>query len=277
MVFASLALPTSAATVTTSSSAPEPGPLDVSNLADPTATQKWFSDVEHDAGQTFTPTTDGLLVSFTVWLSSPNPNDGGDENVDVRLGTISRPNEEFTFTEVYAENAAMAPSPEGDWEADDYLTFTFDTPQPVTAGVEYGIITDAQRMGNWRVGIPYRHRTPNLYEGGVMINRGNEAPNTDLVFHAQIIPGSTEVFSLNLTPNAANPGHFDFSWASKDGKVYTLVSSTDLSTSPDTWPVWQENENLAGTAPTNILTNIPADDSSPRFFAVIEKDAPTGP
>src|SRR6056297_3096101 len=81
------AVPAGAATITTSTTAPEAGPLDISNEAAPTARQKWFSDIEHDAGQTFTPTSDGLLVSFTVWLSSANPNDGGNENVDLRLGT----------------------------------------------------------------------------------------------------------------------------------------------------------------------------------------------
>lgn len=274
VALAGFAVPASAATISTRTTAPEVGPLDISNSAEPTARQKWFSDIEHDAGQSFTPTSDGLLVSFTVWLSSPNPNDAGDENIDLRLGTISRPDNVLTFTEIYAENATMAPSPEGDWEADDYLTFTFETPQPVTAGVEYAIITDAQKMGNWREGIPYRHRTPDAYDGGVMINRGGESANTDLVFHAGIISGTTENFSLDLNPNAGNPGNFDFSWNSKEGKVYKLVGSTDLSTAPDSWPVWQEHENIAGTAPTNVLTNVTGGESSPRFFAVVEMDAP---
>ena len=148
-----------AAGISISDTAPTVDGLDESNYATPTATQKWFSDIEHDAGQTFTPTADGLLRSFTIYLSSGNPNDAGDENVDVRFGTISRPGGVFTFTDVYTENAVMAPSAGGDWAAGDYITFTFDTPQPVTAGIEYGIITDAQKMGTWQLGIPYRHRS----------------------------------------------------------------------------------------------------------------------
>jgi len=267
-----LAVSATAATISVSSTAPEVGTLDESNYATPTSTQKWFSDVERDAGQTFTPASDGLLVSFTVWLSSPNPNDAGDENVDLRFGTISRPDGGFTFTEVYFENAVMGASPEGDWAAGDYITFTFETPQPVTAGVEYGIITEARRMGNWRDGIPYRHRTPNTYGGGVMINRGGETPNTDLVFHAEIVSGATENLSLIITPNATTPGNYDFSWNGKDNKIYKLVSSPDLATAPETWQVWQEYEDIPGTAATNILSNLPGGDISKRFFAVVETD-----
>ena len=69
------------------------------------------------------------MNSFTIHLSSKNLNDGETENVDIRLGTISRPEGVFTFTENYSENAVIAPSPEGDWAADDYITFTFETPQ----------------------------------------------------------------------------------------------------------------------------------------------------
>ena len=270
-----MSAPVMAAEISKSTTAPAVGALDLSNNATPTGTQKWFDDVEHDAGQTFTPTADGLLVSFTIFLSSGNPNDGGAENVDVRFGTISRPDGVFTFTDLYVENAVMAPSPEGDWEAGDYITFTFDTPQPVTAGVEYGIITDAQNMGNWREGIPYRHRTSNVYDGGVMINRGGEAANADLVFHAEIVSGTTKVFALDINPNAENPGTYDLSWNSKDGTVYKLVSSTDLSTAPSEWPVWEGNENIAGTAPANTLPNISGVDAPKRFFAVVEMDPPT--
>jgi len=186
---AGLALTANAATISIGTTAPTVDAMDVSNYGTPTGTQKWFHDVEHDAGQTFTPTTSGLLNSFTIYLSSQNNNDAGNEWVDLRFGTISRPGGVFSFTDVYSEPALMDPSPGGDWAAEDYVTFTFNTPQAVTAGVEYGIITDAQEMGGWQTpagGIPYRHRTGNDYAGGVMINRGGESAGSDLVFHADI-------------------------------------------------------------------------------------------
>ena len=99
---------------------------------------------------------------------------------------------------VALETAAMAPSPGGDWAADDYVTFTYDTPQAVTAGVEYGIITDAQAMGAWQQGIPYRHTTGNTYAGGSLINRGGEITNNDLYFHVGIIPEPTTMSLFGL-------------------------------------------------------------------------------
>ena len=186
---AGFTLSANAASISISTTAPIVGTLDVANLAAGTATQKWFDDVEHDAGQTFTPTVGGLLKRWTIHLSGGNENDAANENVDLRFGTISRPGGVFTFTDVYVENAAQST----DWLANDYVTFTFDTPQAVTAGVEYGIITDAQSMGAWQSGIPYRHRTGNLYAGGSLINRGGESAGSDLVFHAEIIPEPSTV------------------------------------------------------------------------------------
>ena len=180
--FACLASTTNAATISVSTTAPTVDGNDIANLVASTGRQKWFNDIEHDAGQTFIPAADGMVNSITIWLDSGNLNDGGNENVDLRLGTVTRPGGTFTFTDTYVENAVMG----GDWAAGDYVTFAFDTPQAVTAGVEYGIITDAQAMGSWREGIPYRHRSGNTYADGVLINRGTESTNTDLIFHLDI-------------------------------------------------------------------------------------------
>ena len=201
---AALVITGTAASISISTTAPTTNAgLDEWNYAAPTGTQKWFHDVEHDAGQTFTPTTSGMLNSFTIYLSQQNNNDAGDENVDFRFGTITRPLGEFTFNQTYVENAALAPSPGGDWAANDYITFTLVTPQAVTAGVEYGVITDAIKMGGWQTpggGIPYRHTTGNAYGAGVMINRGGENASRDIVFHADITaipePSTTALLGL---------------------------------------------------------------------------------
>jgi hypothetical protein len=80
--------------------------------------------------------------------------------------------------------------------------------------------------------------------------------------------------SLTIAPNASNPGNYDFTWDSRAGKIYDLVSSTDLATAPDSWPVWQGQTNLGTTPPTNMLTDIAGGGDPKRFFAVIERDAP---
>jgi hypothetical protein len=73
--------------------------------------------------------------------------------------------------------------------------------------------------------------------------------------------------TLNIAVNATTPGTFDFSWNGEEGKVYDLVSSTDLATSPSTWEVWDDRENVSGSS----LVAVPGDGSTRRFFAIIAK------
>lgn len=91
----------------------------------------------------------------------------------------------------------------------------------------------------------------------------------------EILPldSSTE-FQLVIAPNAGNPGNYDFFWNSLAGKVYDLVSATDLDSSPAMWTVWNDNADIAATPGTNSLINIPGGGDPKRFFAVVEKDAP---
>lgn len=79
---------------------------------------------------------------------------------------------------------------------------------------------------------------------------------------------------LTITPNEANPGNYDFSAGARDGFLYDLVSSTDLSTDPATWAVWEGQGDLAGTSPSITISNVPGGTDEKRFFALIEKEAP---
>lgn len=84
-------------------------------------------------------------------------------------------------------------------------------------------------------------------------------------------------FRLWIRPNAATDGNFDFEWDSRDGKVYDLVSATELSAAPESWPVWRNQADLAATPPTNTLVDIAGGGDPNRFFAVVEKEAPPPP
>ena len=84
-------------------------------------------------------------------------------------------------------------------------------------------------------------------------------------------------FPLAITRTGAN---YDFNWPSKSGKVYDLLSSTNLSTAPAAWAVYDPDGpggidpygDILATAPTNLLSAVPG--SGPvRFFVVAEKDA----
>jgi hypothetical protein len=83
-------------------------------------------------------------------------------------------------------------------------------------------------------------------------------------------------FPLAITRTGAN---YDFSWPSQSGKVYDLLSSTDLSTAPATWAVYDPDgpggndpySDILATAPTNVLSNVPGSGPA-RFFVVAEKE-----
>jgi hypothetical protein len=90
-------------------------------------------------------------------------------------------------------------------------------------------------------------------------------------------PATSSDFQVVITPTSGNSGSYGFQWASQAGKVYDLVSSTDLSTPRATWSVWNGQSDLVATPPNNILSNIPGGGDPRRFFAVVERDAPPLP
>ena len=82
-------------------------------------------------------------------------------------------------------------------------------------------------------------------------------------------------FRLTIVSNGPD---FDFSWTSMPGKVYDLLSSTDLSTPSDSWPVY-DPDGAGGNDPylripsagaTTTLTSVPTDGPR-RFFVMREK------
>lgn len=81
---------------------------------------------------------------------------------------------------------------------------------------------------------------------------------------------------IAFTSNETTPGNYDFSWESESGKVYDLVSTTDLTSGePLTWAVWDSRTDLTATPPANVLENVPGGGDSKRFFSIIEKSAPS--
>ena len=83
--------------------------------------------------------------------------------------------------------------------------------------------------------------------------------------------GEATSIQLTIAPNAETPGSFDFSWSSNTGRVYDLVSSTDLSEPVQDWAVWDGLTGIPATSPQNTLTGVTTGGAPKRFFAVIEK------
>jgi hypothetical protein len=105
---------------------------------------------------------------------------------------------------------------------------------------------------------------------------GNRMIWDDVVLEVVSSPLASD-FQVIITPTAGSPGNYDFEWESQAGKLYDLVSATDLSTASNTWPVWNGRADLTATPPTNTLTDIPGGGDPRRFFVLIEKDAPPPP
>ena len=63
-----------------------------------------------------------------------------------------------------------------------------------------------------------------------------------------------------------------FEWESKLGKVYDILSNTDLSNTPaEGWPLFRED--IPGTPPLNVVTSLRPPDEA-RYFVLVERDGP---
>jgi hypothetical protein len=78
---------------------------------------------------------------------------------------------------------------------------------------------------------------------------------------------------LTIAESSLTAGSFDFTWPSQEGLLYDLVSSTDLSTAPETWAVWEGKSGLTATPPLNTLTGVSGGGSAKRFFAIVPRSA----
>jgi len=239
------AVTASAAVVSTSTTAPTVDATDESNLGEQTGTLKWFTAPENEAGQTFTPSENLQLNAFTVRLGQKNDADANPERLNFRLGTITRPDGVFTFTDIYSEATEWTM----DWAAGDYVTFTLNEAQELTGGVEYGVILDAQAMGDWHVGIPYLSETGNTYAGGNSIGRGGQR-NKDLVFHADLIPSlvDPELPTIDAGSN----------WVTWSGAPVALDDSFVINNSTSAVVIDWSSDAVGGVIVDYSATNVEA-------------------
>ena len=144
-----------------------------------------------------------------------------------------------------------------------------------------GAIPDKTPPGLFRIGTYYNSDTYEFNGAVDDVQIYNYAISAADVTFLHSNPGS--VVGGKVAPALAlwveiNGAGYDFSWNSRSDKIYDLVSSTDLSTTPENWPVYDdgnfvyENIEPSGTG-SSSLTGV-AGIGSKRFFAVIEKDAP---
>ena len=102
------------------------------------------------------------------------------------------------------------------------------------------------------------------------VRRNGEA-FTRLVILERVVLDPTPTIIPAFAPDTG----FDLAWASRPGKVYDLVTSTDFSTPVEEWPVHADYADVPATGATTTLTDVPVDGPL-RFFAVVAADAPLG-
>lgn len=109
-----------------------------------------------------------------------------------------------------------------------------------------------------------------LNEAGQLAFRLDFTDRSGGLFVASFADPSASTFNLTITPATAPANGYDFEWNSQPGKVYDLVTSTDLATPVTQWPVHASYGDIPATGTTTTLTAVPADGPQ-RFFAVVEK------
>lgn len=76
--------------------------------------------------------------------------------------------------------------------------------------------------------------------------------------------------SLSIARNEGPDGTYVFAWNSLAGKVYDLLSSTDLSEPLENWTVWDGQADITADGEVTTIETLAAEESK-RFFVVVEK------
>lgn len=100
---------------------------------------------------------------------------------------------------------------------------------------------------------------------------GNALATSPSIVDCEIIRVNASSFALRVSPSGSG---FDFTWDSRPGLVYDLLSSDDLSAPISTWRVHDDGsrayENIPASGSTTTIQEVPA--AGRRFFAVRERD-----
>ncbi len=246
----------SAATMFSSPTAPDVGSFDIASYGTPTGQDKWwlggaddFGNVGKTVGQTFTTgSVDVLLNAFTFQirdLTKPV------KTYTIRVGSVSG----STFTEIASEPVTQSFSN----SADNYWTWTLDSPVTLSANTVYGVDVGLNTStSEWETGIPYVYYTADVYAGGTRFRSGTAGygvgdstmdqmsgervfhidmryadpnlPTVDLGGNWVIWSGETLALDPNVVDNNVDPHRsLSFAWTANpsDGVVFTPNASVE--------------------------------------------------
>jgi hypothetical protein len=152
------------------------------------------------------------------------------------------------------------------------------SPSTLSLGVDdlvLGMETNGTEQDGDDFGLVYTY-TFTAADSSFRVAVDEATPNTLGVLTAVILEQLTDEipFALNVIGNGSN---LDFEWNSRSGMRYHLVTSTDLTTPVNTWPVYDDGamtyEDIPATGTTTMLTGVLKVDPI-RFFALIEEPVP---
>ena len=184
---------------------------------------------------------------------------------------------------IFTESGTLPVSMKADFDVgSQYLTIDL-TDVTLAGGQQYGFflmldgpsdVNDNMQLGG--------HTDGSLYPGGIAFKQEGAtgtnflpsqflaSANGDLEFYLQGGDGRSQI----TVTHDSGTGNLSISWESQSGTLYNLRSETDPSAAdPIDWPVFDGNEDLAATPPTNTVT-FPLPAEPIRLFVVEEFPAP---
>ena len=178
---------TQATLVTFSQTAPTVDGADIASLGATSGLEKFWTDTRA-IGQTFKMgAEDAWLDAITLRTDRISL---ATKTYEIRVGAVSG----NTFAEIASATTTATQS--GAAAANDYVTYTLDTPVLLAAGMDYGFdIGMKSSTSGWRSGIPYMYQGSNAsYADGQAyrstINNTGTSPfsflNGDKVFHLNL-------------------------------------------------------------------------------------------
>jgi hypothetical protein len=265
-----------AATMSSSATAPVVDGEDIASYGTPTGQDKWwpeganpYGDPGKTVGQTFTTgSADVLLNGFTFQIrDATQPT----KTYTIRVGTVSG----TTFTQIASETATQSFAT----AADDYWTWTLDSPVLLSANTVYGVDVGLNSStSDWTTGIPYVYYTADEYVGGTRFRSGTALGygvgdtsmtqvSGDRVFHIDLSSGDPNLPSVDA-------GADMITWSGEPVTMDPNVVNNDTNEPQGTLTyLWTAEPNGIGDPDLDVKIT----DADQEVASVeITKTAPTG-
>lgn len=157
-----------AGSVSSSQTAPVINDADLANYGAVSGTDKWWVSTSepdsHARGQSFMTGPGALRLKAITYQTSTAT--VPTKNFTIRVGKLNG----TTFTESYSETATQ----DANWNAGDYVTWTFDSPPILDGNTVYGVDVGFNSSSTaWQTGIPYINLSDNEFPGGSRYTSGN--------------------------------------------------------------------------------------------------------